>query len=131
MIQGTANDRYTQLDTIRGLAIMGILIMNFVSFAFGDEAYFDISMPASDSLLDFFVSVFGELFADQKFMGLFSLLFGASIVLFLERAHLKTKSPARLSLWRNVLLLLLAGHSSFGMAMPSPLCTLCPGFIAL
>lgn len=107
-------DRYTQLDTIRGLAIMGILIMNFVSFAFGDEAYFDISLEPSHSLLDLFVGVFGELFADQKFMGLFSLLFGASLVLFLERAQAKTSSPALLSLRRNAFLLLFGlVHASF------------------
>ena len=38
-------------------------------------------------------------------MGLFSLLFGAGIILFIERAETRATRPALLSLWRNALLL--------------------------
>ena len=43
----------------------------------------------------------GEIFLDQKMMGLFSLLFGTGIVLFVERADAKGRQPVALSLWRN------------------------------
>ena len=49
--------------------------------------------------------VFGKIFVDQKFMGLFSLLFGAGILLFIERAEARESHPILLNLWRNALLL--------------------------
>ena len=36
--------------------------------------------------LDWSVGILGEVFVDQKFMGLFSLLFGAGMILFIDRA---------------------------------------------
>ena len=53
---------------------MGILIMNAVSFFFIGAAYFDISSPENKTILDWLVGGFGEVFADQKFMALFSIL---------------------------------------------------------
>ena len=97
--------RLTHLDAVRGLAVMGILLMNSISFGLGNEAYFDVSARGTYTTLDWVLGILGELFADQKFMGLFSLLFGASILLFLERAQAKGQAPVRLSLWRNGLLL--------------------------
>ncbi len=105
--------RITHLDTVRGVAVMGILIMNAVSFFFVGAAYFDISSPENKTILDWLVGGFGEVFADQKFMALFSILFGASVLLFCERAAAKGHSPVRLSLWRNFLLLLMGSfHAS-------------------
>ena len=108
-----SSQRITHLDTVRGVAVMGILIMNAVSFFFVGAAYFDISSPENKTILDWLVGGFGEVFADQKFMALFSILFGASVLLFCERAAAKGHSPVRLSLWRNFLLLLIGSfHAS-------------------
>ena len=97
--------RNTYLDMIRGVAILGILVMNVVAFGLPDGAYFNLSAGGSDTWLDWLVGGFGEVFVDQKFMGLFSLLFGAGIALFCDRAVDKTRRPVLLSLWRNLLLL--------------------------
>jgi len=105
----SSHQRITHLDTIRGVAVMGILIMNSVAFFFGGVAYFDISFPENANWLDWLVAILGEIFADQKFMALFSLLFGASILLFCERAETKGYSSTKLSLWRNFLLFLIGG----------------------
>ena len=53
------------------------------------------------------MGIFGEIFVDQKFMGLFSLLFGAGMILFIDRAVEKGKRAVLLNLWRNALLLLI------------------------
>ena len=128
-----SSQRITHLDTIRGVAVMGILIMNAVSFFFEGAAYFDISSPENKTTLDWLVGGFGEVFADQKFMALFSLLFGASVLLFCERAEAKGHSPVRLSLWRNFLLLLMGlfhasiweGDVLFVYACCAPVLLLC------
>ena len=97
--------RITSLDLIRGVAVLGILLMNAVSFKFGSVPYLNLSAGGSETWLDWSVGVFGEIFIDQKFMGLFSLLFGAGILLFIERAESKDGRPILLNLWRNALLL--------------------------
>ena len=128
-----SSNRITHLDTVRGVAVMGILIMNAVSFFLGNTAYFDISSPDYQSALDWLVAGLGEVFADQKFMALFSLLFGASIILFCERAEAKGRAGVRLSLWRNLLLFVIGLiHGAFWVgdillvyAMCAPVLLLC------
>ena len=96
--------RITALDLIRGVAVLGILLMNVVSFAFGDAPYFNLNAGGSATWLDWTVGVFGEIFVDQKFMGMFSLLFGAGMFIFIDRAAQRGARGALLSLWRNALL---------------------------
>ena len=81
--------------------------MNAVSFKFGLVPYLNISAGGSETWLDWTVAVFGEIFIDQKFMGLFSLLFGAGVMLFIERATARGGRAVLLNLWRNALLFLI------------------------
>jgi len=97
--------RITSLDLVRGVAVLGILLMNVVHFKFGRVPYLNLSADGSESWLDWVVGIGGEIFVDQKFMGLFSLLFGAGILLFIERAEARGGRPVLLNLWRNALLL--------------------------
>ena len=80
------SERIVSLDLIRGVAVLGILVMNAVSFRFGPAPYLNLSAGGSETWLDWAVGVAGEVFVDQKFMGLFSLLFGAGMILFIDRA---------------------------------------------
>ena len=103
----TESARITSLDLIRGVAVLGILLMNAVSFKYGSVPYWNISAGGMNNGLDWAVGIFGEIFVDQKFMGLFSLLFGAGIMLFIDRAAVRNRHPVLLNLWRNGLLLLM------------------------
>lgn len=73
-------DRLITLDAMRGLAILGILAVNIVGFAFPFGAYMDhnaapqLMTPAAEAWL--WVS---NTFFHSKFITLFTLLFGASI----------------------------------------------------
>ena len=99
--------RISSLDLIRGVAVLGILLMNAVSFKFGLPPYLNLSVGGSESWLDWTVGIAGEIFIDQKFMGLFSLLFGAGMILFIDRASARGRRAVTLNLWRNALLLLI------------------------
>ena len=66
--------------------------MNAVHFRFGSGPYFNLDVGGSETWLDWTVGIVGEVFVDQKFMGLFSLLFGAGMILFIDRAS-KRGSP--------------------------------------
>ena len=121
--------RNAYLDFIRGVAVLGILVMNAVSFGLGTGPYFNLSAGGSNTWLDWIIGGLGEVLVDQKFMGLFSLLFGAGIALFCDRAAGRTKRPRLLSLWRNGLLfgigflhmLLWEGDILAGYALASPI----------
>ena len=99
--------RITSLDLIRGVAVLAILLMNAVYFKLGSAPYFNLSAGGSETWLDWSVGIFGEVFVDQKFMGLFSLLFGAGMILFIDRAGGTGRRAVVLNLWRNALLLLI------------------------
>ena len=86
---------------------MGILVMNAVAFGLPAAAYTNLDAGGSRSFLDWVIGGGGEIFADQKFLGLFSMLFGAGIVLFADRAAAKGRRSVMLSLWRNALLLVM------------------------
>ena len=101
--------RITNLDALRGVAVFGILFMNAVSYGLEPAAYFNISL-GNDTPLDWVIGVFGEVVVDQRLMGVFSLLFGAGIVLFADRASAKGNRGGWLSLWRNLLLLGIGAH---------------------
>ncbi|MEM9464517.1 MAG: DUF418 domain-containing protein [Actinomycetota bacterium] len=107
-------ERITNLDTVRGVATLGILVMNAVSFSLPQPAYFNLDYGGSDTWLDWTVGVLGEVFVDQKTMALFSMLFGAGIVVFADRAAAKGRRANWLSLWRNLLLLVIGAiHAAF------------------
>ncbi len=101
------SSRITSLDLIRGIAVLGILLMNAVHFKFGAAPYFNLSAGGSETWLDRTIGVSGEIFVDQKFMGLFSMLFGAGMILFIDRATQKGRRAVLLNLWRNGLLLII------------------------
>ena len=101
----TAN-RIISLDILRGFALFGILIMNMTSFAMPGAHYLN---PMVEGLLegaDKWAFYFSQLFANQKFMSLFSILFGAGIVLMTERIEQQGKSAATRHYFRNFWLLL-------------------------
>jgi len=99
------NNRIDNLDFIRGIAILGILIMNSVVFALPESALWNHSSAGTENFLDWILVFFSVIFIDGKMMGLFSALFAVGLVLFVESANRKGyRIPVLLSLWRNLLL---------------------------
>lgn len=83
----SADERIVALDFIRGIAVLGILFANIVGFGYPMIAYFwppALQGGATDA--DCWVWLFQFVIVDGKFRGLFTLLFGAGIYLFMERA---------------------------------------------
>ena len=85
-------------------SILGIFVMNSVVHGLPFSAYFNPSSAGTSNMFDWTAVFLSELFIAQKMMGIFSILFGASIVLFIESAQKKGKDAKKLSLWRNFLL---------------------------
>jgi uncharacterized protein len=86
--------RHITLDALRGFAVMGILAMNIIAFAMPEMAYLTPALNGAPSQSDIISWTFSFIFVDGKMRGLFSLLFGASMLLIVERAQAKGESPA-------------------------------------
>ena len=81
-------DRLIALDFVRGVAILGILLLNVVGFAWPEIVYVSPRAPTGPvSAVDDWTYLTIFVLADGKFRGLFSLLFGASMLLFVARAE--------------------------------------------
>ena len=104
------SDRIITLDIVRGVAVMGILAMNIVAFAMPEQAYFNPLAYGGERAVDMVAYAFNFIFIDGKMRGLFSFLFGASMLLVIQLAEKKGGSPARTHYARQFVLLL------FGLA---------------
>lgn len=96
------SERVETLDVTRGFALLGILLMNILAFGLPLRAAFDPSVNGAVAGLDWGVFALVELFAEGAMRALFSILFGAGVVIFATGANAK---PARVYFRRQWLLL--------------------------
>jgi uncharacterized protein len=82
----TSADRIASLDIVRGIAVMGIFSVNVIGMAMIENAYFYPPDFGFDGLGDRITWAANFILVDGKFRSLFSILFGASMVLVVERA---------------------------------------------
>ena len=107
------NERIESIDVLRGFALLGILIMNITSFAMPSMAYFSPVVYDINTLNHVIFSL-THIIADQKFMAIFSMLFGASTILFINSVKIRGKRPLLLYYSRNFWLLIIGWiHSSY------------------
>jgi uncharacterized protein len=104
----TPEHRIEALDTLRGFALLGILVMNITGMAFPFAAYFDPMAYGGQTGANYAAWVFARLFFDLKFLGIFSMLFGAGLLLMAERAEATGRPFARIH-YRRIFWLLVFG----------------------
>jgi len=97
--------RIATLDIVRGVAVMGILAMNIIAFAMPLEAYVNPAAFGTEGIADLISWAFSFVFIDGKMRGLFSFLFGASILLVLDRAAAKGEDSGSVHFRRMIWLL--------------------------
>ena len=78
-------ERNVTLDFVRGVAILGILLLNISAFGLPKAAYLNPAWSGSISLSDAWTWAILDLFAQVKFLTLFALLFGAGLQMLLPR----------------------------------------------
>jgi len=106
----TSADRILSLDIIRGIAVMGIFSVNIVGMAMIEFAYFYPPAFGFETVWDRVMWAGNMLIVDGRFRSLFSILFGASMVLVIERAVAAGRKGWQVHYPRMIVLLL------FGLA---------------
>src|SRR6187401_260880 len=102
----TTPDRILTLDLIRGVAVMGIFSVNVVAMAMIESAYSYPPAYGFHSFADRLIWLLNLTFIDGKMRALFSMLFGASMLLVVERAVAAGRSGWRTHYARMVVLMI-------------------------
>ena len=92
----SAAERFVSLDMLRGVAVLGILVMNIYAFAMPFSAYMNPHMLGGTEAHNLGTWFLTHIFFDQKFMSIFAMMFGAGIVLMSDRQSKKQLSAASL-----------------------------------
>ena len=87
----TESERIILLDSLRGIAVLGILIMNIPGFAMPFLQVFDPSIRNELSGPNFYAYYIVELLLEGTQRAIFTMLFGASMLLFLGRMEKKVE----------------------------------------
>jgi uncharacterized protein len=98
-------DRIFSLDVIRGVAVMGIFSVNIIAFAMIEAAYFNPTAYGGWHGANLGLWATNMLLVDGKMRTLFSMLFGASTLLVIERAEAAGFSGPKVHVRRMLVLL--------------------------
>ena len=101
-------DRIQALDVLRGIAVLGILIMNIQSFSMIEAAYINPTAYGDLAGLNKWVWILSHVFACEKFMTIFSVLFGAGIILLTRKLEARGMSAAGIHYRRTLWLIVVA-----------------------
>ena len=109
---GETAKRIITLDVIRGIAVMGIFSVNVIAFAFIFPAYMNPAAAGGHQGVDLATWLINFVLIDGKMRSLFSMLFGASMLLVIERAVAAGRS-GRATHFRRMIVLALFGLAHF------------------
>ena len=101
-------DRIGSIDTLRGVALLGIFVMNIPFFALSGTSFFNPPADGGFTGANYAFWLVSHLLFDMKMMAIFSMLFGAGVVLMAERLEAKGGKPASVH-YRRMLWLLAIG----------------------
>jgi uncharacterized protein len=106
-------DRISSIDVLRGVALLGILVLNIEEFG-GVEAFHDIpvggpidNFAGPHAQMNLILLFIKWMFFEGKMRGIFSMLFGAGVILLTSRGERRgNEDVADIYIRRNLLLML-------------------------
>lgn len=93
-------DRIVALDLLRGVAVLGILVANLPGFALPRAAYFSPLAWGGTAAADIAAWALTFVVVEGKLRALFAVLFGASMLLVIQRAEAAGGNPVSVHLRR-------------------------------
>ena len=107
-------ERLKIIDALRGVALLGILLMNIPGFAMPN--YFSESFKSDPANVNFWVSAVISVVFEGKMRALFGMIFGAGVLLFVSKKEAAGRSVTGL-FYRRMFWLVLFGliHAAFDL----------------
>src|SRR5215471_8492328 len=81
-----AGERIASIDVLRGVALLGILTINISGFALPSVVFSDPRAAGGWDAPNRAVWIVWHLLCEQKMMSLFSMLFGAGLIVMVKRS---------------------------------------------
>jgi len=101
-----AKSRIQSLDVLRGFALLGILLMNILVFAFPFAAYTDPRIDGATEGINLAVFAVMDVLVEGSMRAIFSMLFGAGMLIFLAKRDIDVATLRGLFYRRTVLLII-------------------------
>jgi len=101
----SGSSRIQSIDVLRGFALLGILLMNILVFAFPFAAYSDPTIDGATEGLNLFVFASMDVLVEGSMRAIFSMLFGAGMLIFLAKRDTDVDTLRGLFYRRTVLLI--------------------------
>jgi uncharacterized protein len=101
------NERFVSIDVLRGVAVLGILVMNIYAFAMPFIAYNNPLVMGGLEAHNLGTWFFTHILFDQKFLSIFAMLFGAGLVVMSTRAESRGTRFGRIFYRRQFWLMLI------------------------
>lgn len=96
--------RIQSIDTLRGVALLGILLMNIIAFANPFAAYLIPTVDGADSGINLATYMTMDIFVEGSMRAIFSMLFGAGMLIFLNKPNSDPADVKRLYYRRTLFL---------------------------
>ena len=107
-------ERLRTLDVLRGAALLGILLMNILVFGLPAAAYHNPNVWGGNDAINLWTLAIHWVLFEGKMRALFSIMFGAGIVIFMERALARENSVTAADLYVRRMLWLMAFGAAHG-----------------
>lgn len=104
----SSEERFASIDVLRGLALLGILSINIWGFALPSAVFSDPSAAGGWDAPNRAVWMICHLLGEQKMMSLFSMLFGAGLIVMAQRSEARGTALGG-TYYRRIAWLLLFG----------------------
>jgi uncharacterized protein len=101
-------ERVSAMDTLRGVAVLGILLMNILGFAYPFAASFDPTVAGGVTGANLWIWAVNTTLFEGKMRAIFSMLFGAGMLVLTSRLEQRGLAAQAADIYYRRLLWLLA-----------------------
>ena len=114
----TRKVRIRSIDTLRGVALLGILLMNIIAFGLSYASYFNPVFDSNLEGINLSTYIAMDIFVEGSMRGIFSMLFGAGFLLFITKPDTNEDLVRGLYFRRTVLLILIGVFNAYILVWP-------------
>ena len=114
----TRKVRIRSIDTLRGVALLGILLMNIIALGLPYASYFNPVFDSNLEGINLSTYIAMDVFVEGSMRGIFSMLFGAGFLLFITKPDTNEDLVRGLYFRRTLLLILIGVFNAYILVWP-------------
>ena len=108
-----AKARINSIDTLRGVALLGILLMNIIAFGLPFASYFDPTADGNLEGLNLTTYITMDILVEGSMRAIFSMLFGAGMLIFVAKPEVDAAEIEKLFYRRTSWLIVFGAVNAY------------------